>query len=572
MKNILILSLFISCSLLNGFSQLSNRKMPKSFSKIKPVISTKVHNNKKQILAVGDLEKLRLQDLEDDANGVPPRFGNKIEVDFNTQNSGEWIIQDNGDKIWRLEIQSEGAKSLNLIYDEFWLPDGGELHIYNTTKSHIIGAFTSKNNKGTKEKPKRFATGLVYGSSIIVEYFQPVHISSDPVISISHVIHGYRYINLDNFISEGLEVDEDGNPSSYLTSLNTPYENHYMGRGGANPCQVNVACEEGNEWRNEISSVALMIVNGDRWCTGTLLINSAKDNTPYFLTANHCLADLPWTTEENRSRDAVTNPDLSDFMFYWNYQSPTCATASDFIPSSTSGATLVANSYLTDFALMELTENPNDLDNNLEIYYSGWDIGEKVSGGVGIHHPWGDFKKISTFSHVPNVTNLRYIYVHWDATANGFGHTENGSSGSALWNSNHRVIGQLQGSLEKTCEEIYEEGESGTYGFLANSWEIDHWHCEAFNYCFDEVEYPQRRLKDWLDPLNTGLTSFDGDYACEFTYLYPSITNDITITNCQAKAENVIISNNAEVSVDIEYQFIITKDFEIELGSTLDVR
>lgn len=154
------------------------------------------------------------------------------ELNYRTplNNSGIWQNLPNGDKIWRLNIACPGALSINLLYSKFWLPERGKFFIYSNDKKHVIGAFTSINNKGSKENILGFATGLVYSDKITLEYYQPKDIEEQAVISIEYVVHGYRYINLP--------------------------ENKSLGSSG--DCQVNVNCLEGNGWNNEKKAIALI--------------------------------------------------------------------------------------------------------------------------------------------------------------------------------------------------------------------------------------------------------------------------------------------------------------------------
>jgi lysyl endopeptidase len=46
-----------------------------------------------------------------------------------------------------LKLHSPSAYSINLIYDEFYLPPGATFFIYNQDKTEVIGAFTDFNNK-----------------------------------------------------------------------------------------------------------------------------------------------------------------------------------------------------------------------------------------------------------------------------------------------------------------------------------------------------------------------------------------------------------------------------------------
>ena len=59
---------------------------------------------------------------------VPFRFGKGFDVNY-TLNDGNWENTNNG-RVWSLLFQSEGAYSINFIFSELFLPEGGELYIY----------------------------------------------------------------------------------------------------------------------------------------------------------------------------------------------------------------------------------------------------------------------------------------------------------------------------------------------------------------------------------------------------------------------------------------------------------
>ncbi|MFQ5571941.1 MAG: hypothetical protein ACE5G0_19860, partial [Rhodothermales bacterium] len=102
-------------------------------------------------------------DPSDDLQGfyiVPPyRHGFEIPVDLGLHNAGHWQSLPDGGRLWRLRIASLGAQSLNLVYDDFFLPEGAQLFLYNDDRSTVLGAFTSQNNK----THGGFATALVPG-------------------------------------------------------------------------------------------------------------------------------------------------------------------------------------------------------------------------------------------------------------------------------------------------------------------------------------------------------------------------------------------------------------------------
>jgi hypothetical protein len=74
----------------------------------------------------------------------------------------------------------------------------------------------------------------------------------------------------------------------------------------------------------------------------------------------------------------------------------------------------------------------------------------------------------------------------WD-----LGTTEPGSSGSGLWDQNHRLIGQLQGGYAACGNDL-----SDWYGRFSVSW--------------DGGGTGATRLRNWLDPGNTGAMVLDG--------------------------------------------------------------
>jgi len=132
-------------------------------------------------------------------------------------------------------------------------------------------------------------------------------------------------------------------------------------------------------------------------------------------------------------------------------------------------------------------------------YYAGWDAtGSAPSSSVGIHHPDGDIKKISVDNNsavssdfdpdpAPYPSNSQWKVVDWDK-----GTTEGGSSGSPLFDDNsQKIIGQLTGGYA-ACG----NSSSDYYGKFSMSW--------------DYGSSSSSRLKDWLDPNNTGIQQLDG--------------------------------------------------------------
>ena len=240
MKNILFIILLLIPVCVSA--QLSTDEKPISFDNAR-MSGVSKRRIKKVTMPSLDMAKIEKEDAEDEEMGFPPRFGYKHKVHLNLQNSGTWKELANGDRLWQLNIVCPGALSVNLLYDKFWLPEGGKLFIYSKDRSHSIGAFTSRNNKGDRDNVRGFATGLVYGDDVILEYYQPQNVTEEAIISIDYVVHVYRYIIIND-----------------------------MTMRSSGSCQVNVNCPEGQIWQKEKKAVAMVIANGNRICTGSLII------------------------------------------------------------------------------------------------------------------------------------------------------------------------------------------------------------------------------------------------------------------------------------------------------------
>ena len=429
-KLLLILSIFIS---VQGISQISHGGSPYSFNNtLNQTIPTYINQDI-------NVDALIEEDaVTDKYKDIAWRFGKIISVNLNLNNSGVWELLPNGDRVWRLKIKSPSAKTINLNYSSFQIPIGATFFLYN--KSQILGSFTYKNNKASGE----FSTSLLKGDNIVLEYYEPAAVQGQGIIEVSSIVHGYR----DLFSQAKL-----------------------FGASGA--CNVNAICDT-SFWGNEIrSSVIILTATNSRFCSGALVNNTLQDGTPYVLTADHC------------------NPATNN-IFMFNYQSPTCATNVDGPTTQTiSGCILRANDLPSDFYLVELSSTP---PSNYNIFYAGWSSVEVApTKGTGIHYPSGDVKKIS--HDIDPLVESQYYALpglnHWRVLDWNSGTTEGGSSGSPVFDQNHRVVGQLHGGNAACGNEEFD-----FYGKFSYSWET--------------VADTSKQLKYWLDPNNSGANVLDG--------------------------------------------------------------
>lgn len=208
------------------------------------------------------------------------------------------------------------------------------------------------------------------------------------------------------------------------------------GDKAAGACEVDVACHE--RWADAALGVGgIGTVDRDEFvfCTGSLLVDADPDsNLPYLLTGNHCVA---------------SNAEAQPLEIYWLYQTSRCNdTPPDLgdVPRTIGGAVYLAGSgnfFGTDLSLLRLKRNPPS-----GLTWLGWEPIAPAEGArvVCIHHPNGDFKRISFGDIVDTgIGRLRpasrYHEVGWRV-----GVTEPGSSGSPLFlESTQRIIGQLYG-------------------------------------------------------------------------------------------------------------------------------
>ena len=271
------------CVFANARAQLSTNEKPVSFDRESELTVISKSLTPTVTTPKLDMAKLAKEDEEDELYDMPPRFGYSHIVNYDLNNSGTWYELPNGDKLWQLEVVCPSALSVNFCYDKFWIPEGGKFFVYSKDKKHTIGAFTSINNKGDKENVRGFATGLMYGDDVILEYYQPKEVTTNAIISIEKVVHGYRYIRT-----------------------------YDLGYGTSDTCMVNINCDAGKDWQYEKKAVAMIVVNGERWCTGSLINTTDLSQKPYLLTADHCLGD---SANHFIKYDAVNLPDLEHLLF-----------------------------------------------------------------------------------------------------------------------------------------------------------------------------------------------------------------------------------------------------------------
>jgi len=388
-----------------------------------------------------------LADATKGSSPLPVKYAEPFDTDIEILSMGTWETLPNGDQIWRLLVQCEGATDLNFGFSEYEMPEGAALHIVEPGGSFYQGPYTAKDNKPHRQ----LWTPVVPGDTALLELYLPSGIDRWPRLTLARVGRGFR-----DLFKLNKAGDKQGS------------------------CNVDVICSDGDDWRDQIRSAAVYSTGGSLFCSGTMIMNEREDFRNYFLTANHC---------------SVSAGDAPSLVVYWNFESPVCgALSGGSLADNQSGAIFRAAKSDSDFCLLELEDDPNP---SFNVYYSGWDrSGGAPTGAVAIHHPNCDEKAISFCT---NVLIAEAYYggagsaTHWKVPRWIKGTTEPGSSGSGLWDANTKLlVGQLHGG-DASCSATTSPD---WYGRLFWSWDIGTTSAD--------------RLRDWLDPDNTSTTRVYG--------------------------------------------------------------
>lgn len=404
------------------------RGLPPSFQKsalVQPLAQLA-----RQVAPPGNVEAILAREA---AAGVPDKRGaqqfavaEELRLDF--AEAASWDTLPDG-KIGRLRLASAGARSINLTFGRFELEGDAALWLYSLDGAQVQGPFRA----GDAKAGGKLWTPVVIGDEVVVELWVPAGASAR--VELEAVNHGFRVFGT-------VPLKQAG-------------------------CHIDAVCPEGNPYRDQIRSVGRFTLNGILHCSGTLVNNTSLDLKPLFLSAEHC---------------SITAANASTMVVYWNYQSPTCgALSGGSLADNQAGATLRSIWSSSDFALVELDEQPDD---DFDVYYAGWDAtGAVPQRVVAIHHPSLDEKALS-FENDPLVSEDigEGGQTHWKVRDWDQGSTEGGSSGACIFDqTSKRCVGTLTGGFA-SCSNNLED----YFGKMSRHW------LGGGN--------PNNRLSNWLDP------------------------------------------------------------------------
>ena len=510
----LLLYFFLLALVHTSYSQDAGNQYPVSWSLNLQTRMTPVE------LPPLNLYQVYQEDLINDKDKSKPwRYGITREITLDLKNDGVLTELPNGDKIWQLAIKSPNAINLSVNFDQFYIPEGGRLYLYNDDHSDFSKIYSGKSNRPNEKLGSWFVTGDI----IWVEYFQPRSVVEESKLRIGGLIHGYRMGRVEQFV-EGIR-----------------------GLNDSGDCNYDVNCPVGEDFdtKKDLVKKAVTLLNlGNGFlCSAVLINNTRADKRPFLLTGNHCL--------EN------SDPTFWSVRFNWVSPAPVCGIEGDSPDVQSnftmSGAEFRASNALSDFALVELF---NEIPDSWDVAFAGWDNSDSAPEfQVGIHHPNGDIMKICrddnpAVKENANGTEVWLIKGVSAGNGNGWeiGTTESGSSGSPLFNEAGLIIGQLYAG-QSFCEGTQNNGDYDVYGRFGVSW--------------DSGTDESTRLRDWLDPIGTGQSTIN------------SLQNILSVPDIQTIGEMQIYPNpvNTVLTVmnsrypELVYRFYDVSGQQLLIGS-----
>ncbi len=370
--------------------------------------------------------------------GFNRRVADFLERSLAISRSWQWQALPNGERVTRVQVVSPGASALRVGVRVGGLPSQGELRFFSGQtgqgRAYRIRAKDVlqivKHNRNAGERA---------GSDPDV-YWSPTLEDDKAVVE----------IRLESQVDSS-KVDLEIDAVSHLVI--DPKQSRILLPYAASSCELDVNCystinQNGEDISNAVARMVFTSAEGTFACTGTLLADRTDSKTPYFLTAHHCIS----TTSEASSLETT-----------WFYESSACnaTTQSANTQTRSGGATLLETYANNDMTLLRLNEQPP-----AGAVYAGWFSDVPGERYTAIHHPKGDWKKISFGGdqglYGCSLVSADKIICSPSSTGpyfqffidEGFG--EPGSSGSGVFKDNAYLVGTLSsGSQLASCNNVY---------------------------------------------------------------------------------------------------------------------
>jgi hypothetical protein len=313
---------------------------------------------------------------------------------------GAWAKQPNGQQFWQTGIRVESAGGLRIHFQNFnvgngkvWVHDGNPV-------GQVFGPYSGRGLLGTGE----FWTEMVFKETIWIEY-----ITGDGKAS--------------------------GKPPFEVPDV---FELWPKDAGYNATCLLDASCYTQYPNVQQLSEAVAYLIFPDTGesCTGTLINDKNSTNTPYLLTAGHCVTDVV---------------DAEAMLAIFEYKTPYCdgAPPNPLILPQVSGSTLLArslgqNDEVPDFAFVRLAGFPPG-----QVYLVGWTGNPDFSQEyTSLSHPHS-LPQMFAAGYITSLSTPGFYFL-----STVLGAVDHGSSGSGLLTNQNQLVAVLHAGPTTDNESI----------------------------------------------------------------------------------------------------------------------
>lgn len=452
--------------------------------------------------------------------GVPrtvERLKSVQEVDLGL----DWRMENDGSRVGHLSLVSDGAEALRLGLFFERLPEEAEFRFHNGTLdqvrsirgSDIRAVLDNHRKRGETASDSRvFWSPIIDGETIGLEVVLPPGL---PESALRFTVAGLSHLSINPAHAETL--------SGFTQATGS--------------CHVDAMCYPAwRELANAIARISFVERGASYLCSGTLLNDSQNSDTPYFLTANHCIA---------------SQTVASTITSYWFYHASTCNSVSrnPGVVSVSGGGTLLYSSSATDAAFLKLNGPVPE-----GVTFAGWTIDTPPLGTLSttIHHPEGDLLKMgfgqtTSYERCDSGNRNSFDCTPSSPGAATFvdlrlstGTTESGSSGSGVFlDSTQQLYGQLYGG-SSSCNNLFGSNMYGLFGKTYQNGQLERWLGQPRESQTVRIEAPPGLAVGATTPIgataSSGLTVDLSNLSPELCRLNGSMLTGLSPGPCRLKA------------------------------------